>query len=293
MKTNYELCLSGTNVLLIPYRPEHIPTYHQWMQDTTLCELTASEPLTLNQEIQMQTEWRDDVNKCTFIILARDLLADGDDDSTVPPPPMSYNDINEEEENDDKIGCSKNNMVYTSLVGNTLNAMIGDVNLFLSDIDNDDDDDDDESEQETPASMTTIINHRCRRQAEIDIMIALPSHRHKNLGAEVAFMIMHYAASNLNIIRFFAKIHETNKQSIQLFEKKLGYVMREYVKCFSEYCYECKCDSSQEMVLWVQEKWKAWRTKRMMSSCLSSLTEVALVNESIHRQMYDMYHCPL
>jgi hypothetical protein len=47
------------------------------------------------------------------------------------------------------------------------------------------------------------------------------------------------------------------------------------------------------MVLWVQEKWNAWRRKRMMSSCLSSLTEVALVNESIHRQMYDMYHCPL
>jgi RimJ/RimL family protein N-acetyltransferase len=258
------------------------------MQDTTLCELTASEPLTLDQEIQMQTEWREDANKCTFIILARDLLADDDDDSTVPPPPLSYNDINEEEEIDDNLGSSKSNIIYTSLVGNTLNAMIGDVNLFLSDIDNDNNDED-ESKQETSASMTTIIN---RRQAEIDIMIALPSHRHKNLCPEVAFMIMHYAASNLNITRFFAKIHETNVQSIQLFEKKLGYVMCEYVKCFSEYCYECKCDSSQEMVLWVQEKWKAWRTKRM-SSCLSSLSEVALVNENIHRQMYNMYHCPL
>ena len=282
MKTNYEQCLSGTNVLLIPYRPEHIPTYHQWMQDTELCELTASEPLTLNQEIQMQKEWRDDMNKCTFIILARNLLADDDDDSTVPSPPTSciIEVDNDDEEIHDNIGSKSS--IYTSLVGNTVNAMIGDVNLFLSDIDNDDD------SKKTAASTTTTTNNNHYQQAEIDIMIALPSHRQKNLGAEIAFMIMHYAASNLHIKRFFAKIHETNVPSIQLFEKKLGYVMCEYVKCFGEYCYECKCDSSEEMVLWVLEKWRAWRRIGASSSLSLSSSEVA-----INRQMYDVHYCPL
>ena len=44
------------------------------MQDPILLESTASEPLSMEDEIRMQQEWRDDERKCTFIILARDLL---------------------------------------------------------------------------------------------------------------------------------------------------------------------------------------------------------------------------
>jgi hypothetical protein len=84
MKANYELCLSGENVILVPYRPEHVPTYHDWMTDPKLLELTSSEPLTLDEEVRMQEEWHRDEGKCTFVILARDLLLHdvdiGDDD---------------------------------------------------------------------------------------------------------------------------------------------------------------------------------------------------------------------
>jgi hypothetical protein len=39
-----------------------------------LLELTSSEPLTLDEEVPMQEEWHHDERKCTFVILARDLL---------------------------------------------------------------------------------------------------------------------------------------------------------------------------------------------------------------------------
>lgn len=55
--------------MLVPYRKEHVPHYHEWMQDPALQEATASEPLSLEEEYEMQRDWADDPNKCTFILL--------------------------------------------------------------------------------------------------------------------------------------------------------------------------------------------------------------------------------
>ena len=65
------------------------------MQDAELLEATSSEPLSYEEEIRMQQEWGEDEKKCTFIMLARDLLlletdVDGkgiDDDVVVDIPP--------------------------------------------------------------------------------------------------------------------------------------------------------------------------------------------------------------
>ncbi|XP_045841281.1 N-acetyltransferase 9 isoform X2 [Meles meles] len=43
--------------------------YHEWMRSEELRRLTASEPLTLEQEHSMQRSWREDADKCTFIVL--------------------------------------------------------------------------------------------------------------------------------------------------------------------------------------------------------------------------------
>src|SRR5690348_4023963 len=65
------LCLVGTNVVLVPYTKEHVPKYNAWMKSEYLrgysyiyevatlkflpmTEMTASEELTLEEEYNMQ-----------------------------------------------------------------------------------------------------------------------------------------------------------------------------------------------------------------------------------------------
>ncbi|KAK3528822.1 hypothetical protein QTP70_011601 [Hemibagrus guttatus] len=113
MRINEDTLLEGSNVVLVPYNTEHVPRYHQWMTSDELQKLTASEPLTLEQEYDMQRSWREDEDidlfivtfhfvehpyrkiKCTFIVLDKQRWTDPS--------------ISEEE------------------------CMVGDVNLFLTD----------------------------------------------------------------------------------------------------------------------------------------------------------------
>ncbi|KAM4524106.1 alpha/beta-tubulin-N-acetyltransferase 9 isoform 2-T2 [Odontesthes bonariensis] len=95
MKINENTLLEGHRVVLVPYNAEHVPRYHEWMKSPELQQLTASEPLTLEQEYDMQRSWREDNDKCTFIILDKQRWADAS---------------NEEEQ-----------------------CMVGDVNIFLTD----------------------------------------------------------------------------------------------------------------------------------------------------------------
>ncbi|KAI8385699.1 GNAT domain-containing protein [Blakeslea trispora] len=68
MKLNENTILRGQHVVLVPYKPEHVPKYHEWMQSPFLQEMTASEPLTLEQEYEMQQSWHQDEEKLTFIV---------------------------------------------------------------------------------------------------------------------------------------------------------------------------------------------------------------------------------
>ncbi|CAO3689551.1 unnamed protein product [Umbelopsis ramanniana] len=77
------------------------------MKSPFLQEMTASEPLTLQEEYDMQQSWHLDDNKCTFIILA------------LSPP-----------------GTTSEELRSTTL-SEAGAVMIGDVNLFFNDPDND------------------------------------------------------------------------------------------------------------------------------------------------------------
>ncbi|KAJ0112740.1 hypothetical protein Patl1_01873 [Pistacia atlantica] len=93
--------LEGDKVILVPYMKEHVPKYHQWMEDPVLLEATASEPLTLDQEYQMHLSWTQDPHKKTFILLDKDLV----EGKFVHGDPY-------------------------------VEAMVGDVNIYMNDLDN-------------------------------------------------------------------------------------------------------------------------------------------------------------
>ncbi|KAF5391167.1 hypothetical protein D9757_003109 [Collybiopsis confluens] len=81
MRCNKDIVLVGRNILLVPYQVKHVPTYHGWMLDEDLRLLTASEPLTLEQEYEMQRKWQADEDKLTFIILAHEGKFSGPEDA--------------------------------------------------------------------------------------------------------------------------------------------------------------------------------------------------------------------
>ncbi|KFP36220.1 N-acetyltransferase 9, partial [Chlamydotis macqueenii] len=62
MKINQNTVLRGKRVTLVPYAPAHVPRYHEWMRSEELQRLTASEPLSLEQEYEMQRSWREDTD---------------------------------------------------------------------------------------------------------------------------------------------------------------------------------------------------------------------------------------
>ncbi|CAN6307679.1 unnamed protein product [Urochloa humidicola] len=64
----------GERAVLVPYLREHVPRYHEWMQDPALLEATASEPLSLDQEFDVHRSWTLDPLKHTFIVLVKELI---------------------------------------------------------------------------------------------------------------------------------------------------------------------------------------------------------------------------
>ena len=79
MRLNEDTVLVGRRCVLVPYKEKYVKRYHAWMQDEELLALTASERLTLDEEVENQKSWRDDATKLTFIVLDRAQCFQGDD----------------------------------------------------------------------------------------------------------------------------------------------------------------------------------------------------------------------
>uniref|UniRef100_A0A131Z492 Phosphoglucosamine acetyltransferase n=1 Tax=Rhipicephalus appendiculatus TaxID=34631 RepID=A0A131Z492_RHIAP len=60
MRINAKTQVWSRTVVLVPYREHHVAKYHEWMKDPYLQEMTASEPLSLEQEYEMQKSWLED-----------------------------------------------------------------------------------------------------------------------------------------------------------------------------------------------------------------------------------------
>ena len=200
MKTNYCTVLEASKVLLVPYRREHVERYHDFMKDPYLLEMTGSEPLTFEEEIEMQQTWRDDDDKCTFILLRNDKLEETLIDSFGQAFP---DDLRNQE------GIPK---LSSSFIGKNIPAMIGDANLFFHKHEEDED-------------------VKC---AELDIMIADNLSRRKGFGRQAVAALMIYAYHKLKVRRFYVKIKSNNNASRKLFES-MDFVERSFIECFQEY----------------------------------------------------------
>ena len=211
MKLNYETCLVGTKCVLVPYRQIHVERYHAWMQSPDLLQATGSEPLSLQEEYEMQESWRTDENKCTFIVLQRNKLSRG--------PPEQHGQVDDE------------------FIFENIGAMVGDVNLFLSE------QEEEESSDEQPVEPKEDASRGI--QAELDIMVAEESARGQGIGLEACCLMMLYGIRHLAIRRFFCKINQDNHASLSLFQK-LKFTECDYAECFKQYEYELKQQESPE-----------------------------------------------
>ncbi|KAK6052960.1 hypothetical protein COOONC_09536 [Cooperia oncophora] len=77
MKLNENTKIVGNKIVLVPYEKEHVPNYHKWMEDDEIRRLTGSERLSLDEEYEMQRNWRVDDDKLTFIILSKAKMDSG------------------------------------------------------------------------------------------------------------------------------------------------------------------------------------------------------------------------
>jgi RimJ/RimL family protein N-acetyltransferase len=188
--------LVGKRVRLVPYLPEHVPRYSQWMADPEMLRLTGSEPLTVAEEYENQKSWHGDPDKATFIICARD----------------------DSETADEELQMTR--------------GMCGDVNAFLSPIDDDDDDDDDDNGDHGVASRD--IAAAASISAEIEIMIADASRRRGGLAREAILLFFHYLVEQVpQLGRLVVKITDDNLPSFRLFES-LGFVVHKKLAVFEQ-----------------------------------------------------------
>ncbi|BFZ62757.1 hypothetical protein YB2330_003867 [Saitoella coloradoensis] len=192
MKQNAHTLVYNGKVTLVPYEAIHVPKYHEWMKDPAILEATASEPLSLEEEYEMQRKWREDGDKLTFIVLDQAKLRDGTTSS-------------KEEE---------------------VAAMIGDVNLFLSESYDDDDDDDEDDDFAPKPPKEGPIPY----VGEVELMIAEPSYRGRGFGRSSLLLFLLYIVDRASLIvsacsdrncrleKLMVKIGEDNPTSLRLFE---------------------------------------------------------------------------
>jgi RimJ/RimL family protein N-acetyltransferase len=247
MRLNYETVLVGDKCILLPYRKEHVGQYHSWMQDAQLLEATASEPLSLEEEYEMQESWRDDPLKCTFIVLARDAVGDKLELLETKPSPLNKADADDTNDSTEFDGKSEHDIDKTRsnrFLHSTLSAMAGDVNLFVSD---EDMDKNDEADGDIMSSKNQQAVTVPRRQAEIDIMIAEERFRRTGMGRESTCLMMYYGATQMGLRRLFCKIKDDNAASLALFQS-LGFTQCNYAECFREYELELRRDTNEELV---------------------------------------------
>ncbi|KAJ3903154.1 GNAT domain-containing protein [Lentinula edodes] len=222
MLCNKNTVLVGKKILLVPYRIEHVAKYHAWMENEELRTLTASEPLTLDQEYDMQQKWQMDEDKLTFIILARE--GDAFIPDTVNPTDSQVSSL----------------------------PMVGDVNIFFSGT----------PLSVSESTNSPPFDDGQEFTAEAEIMIAEPLYRRRGYAQEALRLMFQYVTGcstsyfiqnprvetsqgeetrqvsvklphSIPPTSLITRISDKNTPSIKLFER-LGFRITKHVEVFEE-----------------------------------------------------------
>ncbi|KJA17662.1 hypothetical protein HYPSUDRAFT_46140 [Hypholoma sublateritium FD-334 SS-4] len=195
------------------------------MLSEELRTLTASEPLSLQEEYEMQGKWQFDDDKLTFIILSRNL----DENVPVSLPEA----LGELLPTDERLACL---------------PMIGDVNIFVYGVPP-------SNSENKPQEIQEDAELEDEFYAEVEIMIAESAFRRKGLALEALKLMLGYATAQPEAFSagsalphphsfsksplkippgsLVTKITDTNTASIRLFEK-LGFEITKRVEVFHE-----------------------------------------------------------
>ncbi|GAA5857177.1 hypothetical protein JCM8547_009355 [Rhodosporidiobolus lusitaniae] len=227
MRLNAATTLVNDRLVLRPYRRWHVPQYNQWMQSEELREATASEPLSLEEEYEMQQSWCLDDDKLTFIVHLRDPSA-----TSPSAHPAAF-----------------------LAAHNDSRTMIGDVNLFLHDA----------SPPPSPSSPSSSQTPPpppapAPRRAEMEIMFPPSSlfPPRSGLALLTLQLFLSYSSRTLNLppSAYFARVGFDNVPSLGLF-KKLGFEEGKRVEVFREV--EMRWIGNEEREGWPWEKEEGWR----------------------------------
>ncbi|KAL1899654.1 hypothetical protein Cpir12675_001332 [Ceratocystis pirilliformis] len=235
MKVNEGIAVSTSKILLVPYEARHVPLYHQWMTDPKIQEATASEPLSFGEELENQKSWRTSIDKLTFILCQPSVSASGSPVSSAIIPGNADSSAN----------------------------MLGDINLFLTEVILSDSDDEGATVPGS-GSCCTGGGNGCHSHnnpdeerlytGEIDVMVATSIQQGKGNGTAAVRTMLHYISQNEarivaeasqggegKIMSLEARIKENNDRSRRLFSR-LGFVQRGAVNYFGEI--KMVCDRS-------------------------------------------------
>ncbi|VDK41263.1 unnamed protein product, partial [Taenia asiatica] len=208
------------DLYLVPYEVGHVPKYHRWMQTRELQVLTASEPLSLEEEYEQQKNWLERTDRVTFILLEKSRLPGLGASAPVSIP---------------KVGLPTSHTAATvqgrSVCDAEVEAMVGDVNFYLI---------------PDPES-----DHDNAFEGEVSVMIAEVSSRGKGLAVQALAGVLLYAEHffGRSVTAIVAKVSLDNEPSLRFFKNKLGFVERRCNACFNEVELVCPKSEVEESVV--------------------------------------------
>lgn len=214
----------GDVCILVPYCRRHVPKYHRWMQDPELLADTFSEPLTMEEELDMQRLWREDPEKLTFIVLDK--------------------------------------QTYQETGGQEITAMAGDINAFICpemalDQEQDANLDDGISEQQQDGKGDRHAQGGCHQEEnppgeqrcfELSVMIAERTFRRRGIAREATTLMIHYILERIGDARFVAKIGVNNQASIALFQEELKFRRGNFSTAFQLITFELSNAGARRLI---------------------------------------------